>query len=529
MSRSAPIPLDDERPPSLWWGMWKRFLIGGLLIVLVSGGATAAITLNTATGIAHDIFSPLNQVRAPKGLVTPEYNGGPQTYLILGSDRRAASKDSLDRTDPPHSDTILLVRFDPSQGQTSVLSIPRDLLVNIKAATGQYYPQEKINAAYTYGAMLGGTRGSMVLAAETIKREVFPGLKINGIVDVNFKGFIKVVDTLGCVYVNVDHRYLHLHDEGGEEYSEINLQPGYQKLCYNNALSYVRYRHGDSDFVRVARQQDFLRDLREQVSPVNVAGELDKVAKAVGHAIVTAGFRSSADQLIQLAQLIGFSQSKPLRQVKFRAADANAAIKGGSYVTSTPVLEQETLNDFLHGQQKVTAPPPAAKPHKPHSTHGHHHTHSTPSAASVAASIGLYPTPANGDDELVKESVNVPFKVLYPGLETGTAVQQPARAYALRDNGNHLRHAYIVPFQQNGLGGYYDFEGTDWLNPPIVDHPSETRTINHTNYRIFSDGSHIHLVAWRRGKVLYWVVNTLLEDLSNQQMLAIALSAQSLH
>ena len=107
----------------------------------------------------------------------------------------------------------------------------------------------------------------MVLAAETIEHQVFPGLKLNGIVDVNFAGFIKVVDTLGCVYVNVDHRYYHVNGGGEENYSEINLQPGYQKLCYDNALSYVRYRHGDSDFVRVARQQDFLRDLREQISP----------------------------------------------------------------------------------------------------------------------------------------------------------------------------------------------------------------------------------------------------------------------
>lgn len=528
MSRSVPTPLDDERPPSLWWSMWKRFLIGAMLIVLVSGAATAAVALNTANKVAGDLFNKLNQVAAPKGLVkAPEYEGAPATYLVLGSDRRAASKDSLDRTDPPHSDTILLVRFDPSQGQTSVLSIPRDLLVNIKASTGQYYPQEKINAAYTYGAMLGGVRGSMLLAAETIKHEVFPGLELNGIIDVNFKGFIQVVDTLGCVYVNVDHRYLHLHDEGGEEYSEINLQPGYQKLCYNNALSYVRYRHGDSDFVRVARQQDFLRDLREQISPTDVAGQLDKVAKAVGHAIVTSGFSSSADQLIELAKLIGFSQSKPLRQVKFRAGNANAAIKGGSYVTSTPELERATLEDFLHGDQKVSAPKPAATTTSSHghSSHGHHHK----SAAPSNASLGLYPTPSTGDDELVKESVKVPFSVLYPGLETGPAIQQPARAYDLRDNDHHLRHAYIVPFQQNGLGGYYDFEGSDWLNPPLVAHPSETRKIGHTDYRIFADGEHIHMIAWREGKVLYWVVNTLLEDLTNQQMLGIARSAQPLH
>ncbi len=227
------------------------------------------MALNTVSGIAARAVPEDNQINAPQGAsITPDYNGGPQTFLVLGSDRRERLQGRVDRSDPPHSDTILLVRFDPEQGQTSVLSIPRDLMVNIKSRQGAYYPQEKINAAYTNGSKEGGAKGGMVLAAETIEHEVFPGLKLNGIVDVNFGGFIKVVDTLGCVYVNVDHRYCNINSEGGEtDYSEINLQPGYQKLCYNNALDYVRYRHTDSDFVRVARQQDFLRDLREQISP----------------------------------------------------------------------------------------------------------------------------------------------------------------------------------------------------------------------------------------------------------------------
>ena len=68
--------------------------------------------------------------------------------------------------------------------------------------------------------------------------------------------------------MNVDHRYYNENIGTTEtDYTSINLQPGYQKLCYENALDYVRYRHTDSDFVRVARQQDFLRDLREQIDP----------------------------------------------------------------------------------------------------------------------------------------------------------------------------------------------------------------------------------------------------------------------
>jgi polyisoprenyl-teichoic acid--peptidoglycan teichoic acid transferase len=505
--------------------MWKRFLVAAVLIAVLSGGATATIALNEVESVGGEIFKKSNSIKIKPGLIEP-YTGGPQTYLILGSDRRAKSKDALDRTDPPHSDTMLLVRFDPGQGQTSVMSIPRDLLVNIKGPDGAYYPQEKINSAYTYGARLDGVKGSMELAADTIKTEVFPGLRINGIVDVNFASFIKIVDTLGCVYVNVDHRYLHINGEGGELYSEINLQPGYQKLCYNNALSYVRYRHGDSDFVRVARQQDFLRSLREQVSPENLLGQVKHVAHVVGKAIVTAGFSSSADKVIDLVKLIGFSQGKPLRQVKFQATSTNFALKGGSYVTSTKELEHATLEDFLSGAETVAEPKPSTPHRSSHGAHGHKHAHH---ASSTAASLGLAPTPTAGDEELAKQTIDMPLHVLYPGLQTAAAEEQPTRAYDLRDRGGRLRHAYVIVFKQNTLGGYYDFEGTDWPRPPLIAHPNQQRKIGHKTYMLFTDGSHIHVIAWRQGKMLYWVTNTLLEDLSNQQMLAIARSAKPLH
>ena len=81
--------MNDERPPSLWWGMWKRFLLAGVLIVALSGAATATVALNKITTLADEVFPTLSHINAPKGLVTPEYDGGPQTFLILGSDRRA--------------------------------------------------------------------------------------------------------------------------------------------------------------------------------------------------------------------------------------------------------------------------------------------------------------------------------------------------------------------------------------------------------------------------------------------------------
>jgi polyisoprenyl-teichoic acid--peptidoglycan teichoic acid transferase len=509
-------PHDDERPPSLGWGMLKRFALAAVLIVLLTGGATATVALNKITDVANEVFE--HTINAPPGVVTPEYNGGPQTFLILGSDRRVGAKDSYDRENPPHSDTILLVRFDPEQEQTSVMSIPRDLLVNIQARTGQSYPQEKINAAYTIGNKLGGTRGGMVLAAETIEREVFPGLQLNGIVDVSFQGFIKVVDTLGCAYVNVDHHYYNLNTGAAEtNYTSIDLQPGYQKLCYENALDYVRYRHTDSDFVRVARQQDFLRDLREQVSPGNELGQIDTVAKAVGRAISTT-FHASAGELIELAKLIAFSQGKPLRQVKFRTTNVDYQLHGGAYVTTSPQLEQETLADFLHGDQHVNLPAPPAHS----SSHGHHSSH-----GGSPHSLDLFSTSSADSDEVARAAISVPFPVLTPTLQTGQAEQQQARAYTLEDQQGKLHHAYVVVWRQNVIGGYYDFEGTDWLNPPLFAH-AHVQMIGGRSYRMVDDGAHIHAIGWRSGNVLYWVTNTLLEELSNQQMIALAQSAHTL-
>jgi LCP family protein required for cell wall assembly len=489
--------------------------------VVVSGAATATVALNKITTLADEVFPTLSHIDAPKGLVTPEYGGGPQTFLILGSDRRSGSKNAEEREAAPHSDTILLVRFDPEQGQTSVLSIPRDLMVNIRTPAGQVYPSEKINAAYTIGSQVGGPNGASVLAAETIKREVFPSLQLNGIIDVNFAGFIKVVDTLGCAYVNVDHRYFNENVGSTEtDYTSINLQPGYQKLCYENALDYVRYRHTDDDFVRVARQQDFLRDLREQIDPSNEVGQIDTVAKAVGHAI-RSNFPATASELILLAKLIAFSQTKPLRQVKFLTTNIDDQVPGGGdYVLSSPELEAQTLNTFLNGHEQLQLP--AAQPPRHGAHHGHH-----ASAGPTPADLDLYPTSSAGESEIVNAAVDVPFPVLYPTLQTGQAEQQQVRAYTLKDEHGRLHHAYVVVWQQNVIGGYYDFEGTDWLGPPLFAH-SRTQVIDGVSYKIVDDGEHIHVIGWVSHNVLYWLTNTLLEELSNSQMLTLAKSAQPL-
>ncbi|HTA15708.1 MAG TPA: LCP family protein [Solirubrobacteraceae bacterium] len=516
MSVPPATPLDDERPPSLARGMWVRFAIAGVLILLLSGAATATFALNKLNHIAHEVFPRGSQIHvAKKGVVETAYSGEPQTFLIIGSDRRAKSKDAFDRNNPPHSDTLLLVHLDPGVGQISEMSVPRDLLVTITTKSGQSYYPRKVNAAYTIGSQEGGTDRGAELTAETIEHLLH--VKLNGVIDVTFKGFIDVVDTLGCVYVNVDHRYFNEPNGSPEtNYSAINLQPGYQKLCYEKALSYVRYRHGDSDFVRVARQQDFIRDLRTQVPVGNLIGEIDKVSKAVGKA-VTSTFHSSADQLIELGKLALFSQQKPLRQVKFQADNVNAMIGGESYVTSSPTLVKATVREFLHGHEQLKLPTTSS------SRHGHHGAQSASNAA-----LGLYPVSASGKTMALTVAPNLPFPLEYPSVQTGPAIPQEVHPYTLEDEHKHLHHAYVAVWQQNGLGGYYDVEGMDWVNIPLFAH-ARVQKIGGRSYLFVDDGAHIHDIGWRVGKVIYWVSNTLLEDLSNSQMIAIARATHSLH
>ncbi len=500
--------------------MWKRFALAALLIAALAGTATATVALNKASEIAHLVFQ--SEIKgAPKGLITEQYAGGPKTFLVLGTDRRAHSTDALDRENPPHSDTILLVRFDPSQGQTTLLSIPRDLLVTIKTKEGAVYANQKINAAYTLGSRLGGTSEGSLLAAETIKREVFPSLKLSGIVDVNFAGFIRLVDTLGCAYVMVDHRYYNQNVGSPEtDYTSINLQPGYQKLCYENALDYVRYRHTDSDFVRVARQQDFLRDLREQVEPERhrrAAGERGQSRWSCDHDNHQA-VGQHADRTRQADRLLA-GQDDPAGEVQELERQRR---------------HQRRLLRHLHtparagNAGRIPRPGPRRKRRLIHAGAGPLELPPQP----LPPPRDQRPLGRDGAHQLRERSrqsrPRSPVPVLYPAYQTAPSSQETTRQYAMRDEHGHLHQAYVVVWRQNGIDGYYDFEGTNWLNPPLFAHARE-RPLHGRDYKLVYDGSHIHVIGWRQGKVLYWVTNTLLEDLSNDQMWVIAKSAQSLH
>jgi len=488
---------------------YPRLFGGAFMIVLCTTTAVAALAIGQVSTIAADIsVHPVHSayLTAPKP-------GGPETILVIGDDH-SGPYDPQCGCHLLHADTFMLVRMDPGQGQTSIMSIPRDLLVNF-TWKGVTYTDQKFNSAYAVGGTPGNGNDQLVLK---VAHQLLPGVTINHFVDINFDAFIGVVHAIGCVYVDVDHRYLNNDDPS---YQPINLQPGYQRLCAEPALSYVRYRHDDSDFVRVARQQDFIRQAKEQLGLFDLVGKLDRIAKAFGQAIHTDVY--GVKVVNQLLTLVAFSQSRPIRQVPFQYATADTWIGGEEYVTSTPRLIRQSIRDFLY--ESPLAKPPRSQPSSPSpSRHGTHHRRTRRASSPVVSGLG--PLSASVVDQAQQLAVSVPFPVELPSMQTLAATPNDFHPYTVRDEQGRPHSGYRIDWYDNQAGLYYGIEGMNWTDPPLFANPTATATIDGRTYMFIDDGSHFHDIGWREGGELYWVSNTLLESLSNPQMLALAESAK---
>ena len=240
-----------------------------LAAVIVAGGVAGAAYLKTHQFLAA--ISPKTRAdRAAAKRLDVAIPGQPTIALVIGTDRRKGKEAEL----TGRSDTLILVRADPDTRALSMLSFPRDLIATIKCP-GRPDLRDRINAAFSEC----GAAGSV----ETVR--ALTGLPINYFVTVNFRGFTQLVNNLGGVWLDIDHRYL-CDETNCPGVSKINLQPGYQRVNATNALAYVRFRHFDSDLYRNARQQLFLKALKDQISAQLGLDTVFKIMNAVEKNVV---------------------------------------------------------------------------------------------------------------------------------------------------------------------------------------------------------------------------------------------------
>jgi polyisoprenyl-teichoic acid--peptidoglycan teichoic acid transferase len=489
----------------------KRFAIGAVVIFTLSAATVASAVLlevGEVSSIIKNESVPLAvQVRKQLQDVAP---GKPQTILVIGDDRR---KIDVRQGNPTRSDTMILVRLDPKKGATAMMSLPRDLLVDIPG-----HGRDKLNAAFALG--------EDALTLKTIRSLL--GIPIHHYVRVTFWGFKQAVDRLGCVYVDIDRKYFNDNQPpngGGGAYAAINVPAGYQRLCGQRALDYVRYRHLDSDLVRAARQQSFLGEAKGQIGVSGVFSDRKTLLRIFARSVRT-DIRSSRS-ILSLLKLVAESSSKPVAEVQFPALDAG---DGSGNVTISDYSLDATVKRFLDvratkGARGKTPESLGAKRRGARAAKAKRRP--SPSTATATAP-GLTAARAAGEDEAARLQVKLPSLPVYaPRLlvSGGRYRTDYARAYTVADRGGHRHRAYRIVAFEGSIGQYYGVQGTTWRSPPILDDPSERRRIAGRTYELFYDGGRLRLVAWRTPRAVYWVSNTLLRTLTNRQMLALARSS----
>ena len=597
-------------------------LVRILLWVLASLLMVGAGLLGGAYLYFHEKVAQIQEVTpevqlAQQKLAVPPLPGRPAVAIVIGYDHRAG----VEKDEIPRSDTIMLLRADPGTRSVSMLSFPRDLLVDIHCPKRPVF-QDRINVAYSECGPTG--------TVETVK--ALTNVPINYIVTVDFHAFKQIVDKLGGVWIDVDRRYFNDNrglTPGFNTYATIDIHPGYQKLRGADALDFVRYRHTDSDLVRVVRQQLFVKAVKEQVSQSISPWKLPKIVNAIttnvqlgqggkgeidpktilsyaffGYKLPAGHFFQSRIENLQpagpfnaelagsetdianavrdfvspdveaadKAAAVNIGRKPPKTAQGPRPQDTTVTVLNGNGVTgsaanaayeltkrgyeilvSPNTADRNVSPDYFRTKVYFDPRQPLSKPAatKIRNLFGDADLEPLPAdiralsnSALVVVIVGetfhntLAPAPedktpkkepphvsnnpAATSDLLRDARKRVPFRLELPHVIEETSApesQEPIRVYRIAKGHKAVR----LTFRTSGdANEYWGIEETDWEDAPILAQPSFTHRIKGRRFDLYYNGPKLHMIVLRENGATYWVVNTLLDTLSNETMLAIA-------
>jgi LCP family protein required for cell wall assembly len=316
----------ETKKPRRSWPKVVGIVAGVLLLAgLAAGGYTYWYLQDTVTAITQT--SDKQQQVAESGLAIALPNQ-PVTALVIGEDRRPGEG-------PGRSDTLMMVRIDPRTKSIAMMSFPRDLVVNVPG-----YGRRPINEAYQLG--------QEPLALATIKE--LTGIQINYLIPLDFRAFQRIVGTFGGVWLPVDRRYYNSNDGSAEtNYMSINIQPGYQLVNGVNSLAFARYRHTDSDLVRLARQQTFVREFKKRVDRWGFASRIIELISIMRDNLKILGSNkkpADARTLLEYGRLIGSIPQGNTFQV--RLDDISSSATNPGKLEASPKAVQTAVDQFLN-------------------------------------------------------------------------------------------------------------------------------------------------------------------------------------
>ncbi len=246
----------------------RAVLVGLLVLVLV--GAAGLVATRAAVWI-YDRAVRRDVLLDPDARAAGSGVAGPLNLLLLGSDKRRSNPAMGER-----ADTIIIVHLTRDLDHAFLISIPRDLLVDIPAQPGTSFPgaRTKINAAFEYGGA--------PLVASTLSN--LTGIRFDGAAVIDFAGLRAAVTVLGGVRMCVDTRTVSIH-------TGAVFEKGCRRMDAKQALDYLRQRDSlpDGDFGRQRHQQQFIKALAAEARRQNLLLhplKLDRLLRSVASSLV---------------------------------------------------------------------------------------------------------------------------------------------------------------------------------------------------------------------------------------------------
>jgi LCP family protein required for cell wall assembly len=320
--RDAPPPSDGKvrRPRKAWtWRRWTVLIVLALIVFLIIWAVAGYLSVRSGVADANKRLPPgtTQALTKQNGLILDT----PTNMLLLGTDH--STNGQAGRSSDEHSDSMMLLRTDPSRHRITYLAIPRDLGVTIN---GVY---QKINAAM----QIGGPR----LAIQTVDQLLGSALPINHVVVVDFGSFQKLIDAVGGIDVNVPENILsnrfdcpYSTASRCQQWQGWRFHKGVTHMNGHTALIYSRIRENRLD----PSWTDFKRSQNQQAV---MQATLSKLASPTR--FFSLPF-SGSDLLAPIATDLSTWDFMQLAWVKFRAGEVVHCRLGGSasgsgYITST--------------------------------------------------------------------------------------------------------------------------------------------------------------------------------------------------
>ncbi|MDX3074780.1 LCP family protein [Streptomyces sp. NPDC088354] len=290
---------------------WPRVLAGVTALAVLSGAGVAWHLYRQLDGNIHtdtDTSRELLRVQSERPSALPQATSA-ENILLLGSDNRGDGNGKYGQdTGTQRSDTAILLHLAADRKTATAVSLPRDLMVDIPSCRRPDGSMSRAQfAQFNWAFEFGG-------AACTIRTvEKLTGIRVDHHLVVDFSGFKKMVDAVGGVEVCVPHK---VHDED----AHLDLKAGRQVLHGEDALGYVRARHGigdGSDTQRIDRQQEFLASLVKKVDSTGVLLNPTKLYPLLDAATSSLTADPGLDSLRELYDLTQTLRRTPAGQVRF--------------------------------------------------------------------------------------------------------------------------------------------------------------------------------------------------------------------